>query len=310
MKAYNFKDLTPDVLKKAAEYIDKYANVELYKPDSSYGYKYKISIMMDSPDIADWMFYHFNGYRESSPCKTHTNHWINLQQRRAIKVGEMLLPYLKDKKELIRRLIEFRDVVKAHNKSRLTDEVRSLRQRLHAEFMAERKRAYDAQEYRNVKGAPKERVSKAPKQVFYGILDDAIRLRAADLIDKGFISFNLSVENPSPRYSIRVRSMIKEDLQFLADTFCTGGGIYEIKDGSGLHAINLAGPIAIKVLQSVLGILVDGRESADLVLKMSNNMAMHRYKKVSPEQLRWRLDLLAQINEVNRNRFPDWGKQV
>jgi len=140
---FRFKGLTLGVLRQAARYVDLHGSFQLYIKDKLRNtYNYKLTFMLKDPEIVDFMHRHFGGYRNVSHLDRATFFWLNLQQRRAIKVAEMVLPHLQEKKVVCERFIAFKELLKRNARRRLTDQVRDERAEALREFQEERKAAY------------------------------------------------------------------------------------------------------------------------------------------------------------------------
>lgn len=135
-----FKDLTPEVVEKAAKIIDSKSYISF----SGYKSIFLIAIRLrdDFPDDRDFLFKHFGGYSNEQIIEGRTFYWINFQQKRAYMVLNEIYAHLDEQFDLVDMIFEFKKLIKKNRFRRLTDEVKAERQILMDKIKAFNKARY------------------------------------------------------------------------------------------------------------------------------------------------------------------------
>lgn len=96
-----FQNITEDVLKRAADIVDRRMPITVYKPKDIAAYKFSVRMYSNQPDEVQFIRDHFGGYYYETNKNGYTLYWIGLQQQRCKEFLQAIRPYVVVKKRNI-----------------------------------------------------------------------------------------------------------------------------------------------------------------------------------------------------------------
>jgi len=118
--------------------VDQGSRVRFYKIKNSTVHKVYIKIFRIDDDMdTEFMYHHFGGYyyvKDSKCIRDQKNYWLNIQQHRAVRLMQLLLPYLTLRKEVVESILAYYDSKKKNKKRRLTAEMKAERDQIYKNY--------------------------------------------------------------------------------------------------------------------------------------------------------------------------------